>query len=595
MPGAFDHVLLTRFSAVTHPEAPPMPEEWLRYRLGFFYDACYPSVTRQQAAEFSWLVLFDDRCSDAFRADIEDLAEGAFTPLWTHEPFRRDSFAGPVAERATAPHLITTRIDSDDAIAVDFMASVQAQFDSQVRLFVNFTRGVQIDRTGAVCRSDILASPFLSLIERREAERPPDTVYVTKHARARASGPVLEVRAPVMWAQVVHGVNLSNIVNGPRIGPAVIADRFDFTLGYDDRIAGGRLLAARAKQRGRLTRLWTKHPGELTKYAEARVARSRGTRQWPQDDGSTWTDRVQTSENRVRATWHASGARQRLRAALQSGRQTRWDLTARANRWGSADLSVVTGDPESLLGGSRIAVLAEYDRASRVRPNATALAEALASAGYPTIVVCAREPWVRLTPPVVHERVAVVRRPNLGYDFGSWAAVLSAYPAVARAAHVVLTNDSLLGPFSPIDGLLTTAETAGTDIWAATSSELPRPHVQSYFLTFHEGVLARPALKNFFAGVTHQHSKKAVVQAYEMGLSQLLRDEKLTTAAGWTAQDLGLPPAANPTFHGWRQLLDAGFPFVKRVLVEERHLEQLGAEVRDLLRHRFGVGPETVR
>lgn len=149
-------MLLTRFSAVLPPGAEPAKADWLRYRLGFFYDACYASVTRQRGADFGWLVLVDDRCPDDFREEVEELAKGAFTPVWTHEPFRRDSFAGSVAdltgrtaERTTkpshAPYLITTRIDSDDAMAVDFMAAVQAQFERQERLFVNFTR--------AACRS----------------------------------------------------------------------------------------------------------------------------------------------------------------------------------------------------------------------------------------------------------------------------------------------------------------------------------------------------------------------------------------------------------------------------------------------------------
>ena len=43
----FDHVLLTRFSAVLAPGGAPAGEEWLRYRLGFFYDATYPSVISQ--------------------------------------------------------------------------------------------------------------------------------------------------------------------------------------------------------------------------------------------------------------------------------------------------------------------------------------------------------------------------------------------------------------------------------------------------------------------------------------------------------------------------------------------------------------------
>ena len=100
------------------PGAEPAGEEWLRYRLAFFYDAALPSVAAQSGADFAWLVLFDDRCPDSFRTDVEDLAaDGLFSPLWSHEPFRRDTFAGPVLRRAHAPHLITTRMDSDDALA----------------------------------------------------------------------------------------------------------------------------------------------------------------------------------------------------------------------------------------------------------------------------------------------------------------------------------------------------------------------------------------------------------------------------------------------------------------------------------------------
>lgn len=288
----FDHVLLTRFSAVLVPGAPPPDEAWLRYRLAFFYDACLPSVLSQRDAEFEWLVLLDDRCSDGFRSDVEDLAPGAFVPVWTHEPFRRASFAEPVAARCGAPYLISTRLDSDDAIAVDLMASVQARFAGQERLFVNFPRGIQVDRSGAVYRTDIVSSPFLSLVERREAGRPPATVYVAKHARARQHAPLLQVRAPVMWAQVLHDDNVSNIVNGRQTHPRVVADRFAIDLGYDARLAGARLRRAQVRQLGRLLGLWVRHPGELTKWVEATWWTSRGTRLWPQGSGVTLSDRA---------------------------------------------------------------------------------------------------------------------------------------------------------------------------------------------------------------------------------------------------------------------------------------------------------------
>ncbi len=292
---AFDHFLLTRFSAVLAPHAPPAQEAWLRYRLGFFYDAALPSVAAQRDAAFTWLVLFDDRCPDGFRAAVEDLAaDGTFTPVWSHEHFRRDTFAAHVAERSDTPYLITTRMDSDDAIAVDFMAAVQAQFARQDRLFVNFARGIQLDRSGSTYGRDQLSGPFLSLIEVRASPAPPLTVYAPKHARARRHGPLLEVRAPAMWAQVVHDANLANVVVGPRLAPAVVAQRFAIDLGYRAQVPVPRLLAEKVQQRGRMLRRWSAHPGELTAYVEARFWRLRGTHERPQNAAArTFTDTIQ--------------------------------------------------------------------------------------------------------------------------------------------------------------------------------------------------------------------------------------------------------------------------------------------------------------
>jgi hypothetical protein len=290
----FDHVLLPRFSAVLVPGGPPADEDWLWYRLGFFVDAALPSVAGQRgAAPFEWLVLFDDRCPDDFRAAVEDLAAGGtFTPLWTHAPYGSGLFARAVGERADAPFLITSRMDSDDALACDFMAAVQARFAHQERLFVNFTRGVQIDRSGAVYRRDDVSGPFLSLIERR-GHGDPLTVYAAAaHTRARALAPVLEVKAPPMWAQVVHGSNLVNIVNGPRISPRVVNERFTLDLAYRSQVPPRRLLAEKLAHRARLVGLGLRHPGEPIKYAEGRLARLRGTHVTPQGDGRTLMDRL---------------------------------------------------------------------------------------------------------------------------------------------------------------------------------------------------------------------------------------------------------------------------------------------------------------
>jgi hypothetical protein len=587
----FDHVLLTRFSAVLAPGGEPAGEGWLRYRLGFFYDATYPSVISQSVDDFTWLVLFDDRCSDEFRGDIESLAEGVFTPVWSHERFRRDSFAEPVAAIADAPFLITTRIDSDDAMAVDFMATVQAQFARQDRLFVSITRGVQIDRSGAVYLSDQLSNPFLSLIERREPERLPDTVYVAKHARARAHGPIREVRAPVMWAQVVHDLNLSNIVNGPRVDPGVVAERLRFDLGYDADIAGRDLLAARARQAGRLAKLWVSHPGELTKAVEAWSWRLRGTHERPQDDGVTLTDRVQHLEQDGRARWQASALRRRLDEGKTDARLAKWRVQRRLNESLPPAPRLVAGDLESVLASDRVVVLAEYALGGRLRPESLSGAAAWAAAGLPTLIVAARDAWSPTTLQVdpLPRGVAVVRRPNVGYDFGSWGAALTAYPEIAAKSLVVLTNDSLAGPYGPLDDVLARIENSPADVWAATDNHVPQTHLQSYLLAFRGGVLAREPLRGFFAGVRAQETKKAVILAYEFGLTDVAQAHGLVTDVGWSKEALGIPVSNDSALGAWDRMLGRGFPFVKRVLLEDRRFADQRDTIAVVIRQEFGV------
>ncbi|MGD8200607.1 glycosyltransferase [Ornithinimicrobium sp. W1679] len=572
----FDHVLLTRFSAVLDPAGRPPDEEWLHYRLGFFYDACLPSVASQEGADFTWLVMLDDRCPDDFRATVEELAEGTFSPVWTHGPFRRDSFARHVAGRTDAPYLITTRLDSDDALAVDFMARVQAQFAEQDGLFVNFPRGIQIDRSGAVYRSNIVSSPFLSFVERRREDRLPQTVYVAKHARARSHAPLLQVDAPVMWAQVVHDDNVSNIVNGRQVHSRVVVERFRFDLGYDRTIGSMRLRRAQMRRVADLSRLWAAHPGELTKWAEATAWTLRGTRLHPQAPGApTVTDTVQQWERRVR---------ERLR-------DERWRATDVASRLLPRQEGVVAGDVEQVLTRGGVVLLAEWSPRRTVRGDALRAAEVYAAAGLGVLVLAARDPWHRLTPPELPEGVALVRRPNTGYDFGSWATALRLWPRIATKDLVLLTNDSLVGPLGPVEGLLGRIRRSPADVWAATSASTPAEHLQSFFLAFREGSLDHPALRGFFTDVRPQRSKRDVVTTYEIGLTSTIDRAGLTREVGWPQQALGLPPSTVVPFAGWRELLDAGFPFIKRVLLTGPQFAAVRPAVNRVVKKRLAQAP----
>ena len=137
----------------------------------------------------------------------------------------------------------------------------------------------------------------------------------------------------------------------------------------------------------------------------------------------------------------------------------------------------------------RLAVMAHWDPASRVSRSVRSLVDALGQAGYWTVVVStapgsAHLDWVDGRP----AGVTIVRRPNLGYDFGSWATALDLFPTIRTAPAVLLVNDSLAGPFAPIDHLLERFHRSHADVWAMTDTSQLGQHLQSYCLGFRGDV-----------------------------------------------------------------------------------------------------------
>ncbi len=157
------------------------------------------------------------------------------------------------------------------------------------RFFVSFARGLQVDRSGAVYRRIQPHGPFLSLVERRSPGVAPLTVHTTKHNLASRTAPVLEVRSPPMWLQVLHDGNLRNVVAGGQVSPAVVAERFDIDLAHDESLHGSALLTARARHRVRLLQQWARHPGQAVEAVAAGSSRLRGTHVVPHDPGARST------------------------------------------------------------------------------------------------------------------------------------------------------------------------------------------------------------------------------------------------------------------------------------------------------------------
>lgn len=206
------------------------------------------------------------------------------------------------------------------------------------------------------------------------------------------------------------------------------------------------------------------------------------------------------------------------------------------------------------------------------------------------VVVCSAAPFpgrLRL-PDDLAERVTVLRKPNVGYDFGSWAVAQAWEPSIRQARHVVLVNDSLVGPFGDLGDVISHCEASHADVVGLTNTTQFGPHLQSYFLAFNHGVLADPSLAAFWLGVRHERDKTSVIHRYEIGLGRLLRREGFSQDAAfpyWKVVQDGL----NPTIRGWRGLLEVGFPFLKREILRTPEVAPGGDQAPDVVRRLFGV------
>lgn len=269
-------------------------------------------------------------------------------------------------------------------------------------------------------------------------------------------------------------------------------------------------------------------------------------------------------------------------------------MRARNNRPFVSEVSkgqvrVERGDISSIADADRIALVAQFNTEAAQRRSLSEYLGALDRGGFLPVIISTAEVGGPLQfPHGIPRDTIVVRRPNLGYDFGSWATGLGVLPGVRTADVVLLTNDSMMGPFAPIDELLEWACEPGPDIRGLTGSHQITSHTQSYFLAFRGGILADDPWMRFFNSIRVESTKMDVVRRYELGLSRHADDHAYSMEEWVSDFELGVP-YANPTMVAWKQLIEHGVPMVKRTVMTDPSTASERERVREYVREQFGV------
>ncbi|WP_213816486.1 glycosyltransferase [Glaciihabitans sp. dw_435] len=226
MSSEIDHVILTRFNL---PSAGVesfvrAQEGWLRTRIVLFETYCLPSVRAQTNQNFTWLIYFDPESPDWLMERIAlHAAAGAFVPKF-RTSVDAEELLSDLREVSGQKGrlLLTTNLDNDDGLAVDFVDRLQSVPSTPDRTALYIGDGL-ISSPDAVYRRLDRHNAFCSV---RETWDEPMTCWVDWHDLLPTRMPVTVVRGNPGWLQVIHGTNVSNRVRGSRVAPAVYARLF---------------------------------------------------------------------------------------------------------------------------------------------------------------------------------------------------------------------------------------------------------------------------------------------------------------------------------------------------------------------------------
>jgi hypothetical protein len=260
--------------------------------------------------------------------------------------------------------------------------------------------------------------------------------------------------------------------------------------------------------------------------------------------------------------------------------------------------------------GEKVALFVHFDATGEVAPAARDFIASLAQAGLDVVFVTNSERILDEARAFLqHHCAAVLIRRNIGYDFGAWRDALDTLGLPrAETRAIFLVNDSVYGPFADLKPLLAAIDFERADLWGATESWQHRYHLQSFFLGCGEAVIRGPAWRAFWRSVRPVPCKDWIIRHCEIGFtgamarggarpaaifpSASLVDEReiqrleriIDEDHAWRGQNRRLHAEAihadhilrctrrptnalNPSVDLWRQLIQAGYPFLKRELL----------------------------
>jgi hypothetical protein len=117
----------------------------------------------------------------------------------------------------------------------------------------------------------------------------------------------------------------------------------------------------------------------------------------------------------------------------------------------------------------------------------------------------------------------IIEKENKGADFGAWKIGLSLTGYGKAFTTILLTNDSIFGPFFDLKPVFQAFRSGGSDFYGLTRSLQRDEHIQSYFIFIDNKVLVSEVWKEFWDNLLCYPKKDDIIDNYEIFFTKQLR------------------------------------------------------------------------
>jgi hypothetical protein len=239
METSFVHYLITRYNVpLTGWETDKRgvstrDAEWLSHRFKLFSQYCMPSVLAQTNPNFEWLIYIDEGTPEPHRTALQSLVSphARISLRGTNGYFECLADINQTLQQAGAAYVMTSRLDNDDALGAEYIATMQQAFQPKHGLLINILHGHGYDtiRKVGMRLRNIRQNSFMSLVEKCNPEGNHISIRGFQHDQPPSHFTVVNVRHAHGWLKLFHDRNLKSEAFGMPVWTNAFASRYGLT------------------------------------------------------------------------------------------------------------------------------------------------------------------------------------------------------------------------------------------------------------------------------------------------------------------------------------------------------------------------------